>query len=190
MRSRAFQLSHGFEQLLELTCLDEHLPEESKSRGGRLLSDEGAQPDLFQGWLEMCHSEHGANCEASLPPDTLDKAARSFKLRLIDVEAVEVLVGSLIDHYCALSYVWGDIESFKATAASLAPDARHPGEFSLPLGHHSASSEEPGLTQDTAAKASGRIRRTIRDAVEMTKRLGLRYLWLDSLCIIQDDVGD
>jgi hypothetical protein len=31
---------------------------------------------------------------------------------------------------------------------------------------------------------------TFRDAVVMTKRLGVRYLWIDSLCIIQDSAED
>jgi len=32
--------------------------------------------------------------------------------------------------------------------------------------------------------------RTFRDAVEVTRNLGLRYLWIDSLCIIQDCAED
>jgi hypothetical protein len=31
---------------------------------------------------------------------------------------------------------------------------------------------------------------TFRDAIEITKRLGIRYLWIDSLCIIQDNAVD
>lgn len=31
---------------------------------------------------------------------------------------------------------------------------------------------------------------TFRDAIDVTWRLGLRYLWIDSLCIIQDDQDD
>ncbi|KAK5658581.1 hypothetical protein OQA88_1974 [Cercophora sp. LCS_1] len=34
------------------------------------------------------------------------------------------------------------------------------------------------------------LSRTFADAVEMTRRLGLRYIWIDSLCIIQDDLSD
>jgi hypothetical protein len=31
---------------------------------------------------------------------------------------------------------------------------------------------------------------TFQDAIIVTRELGLRYLWIDSLCIIQDDHGD
>ncbi|SPO06299.1 uncharacterized protein DNG_08988 [Cephalotrichum gorgonifer] len=36
----------------------------------------------------------------------------------------------------------------------------------------------------------GRLPATFRDAVHFTRLLGVRYLWIDSLCIIQDDEED
>jgi hypothetical protein len=35
-----------------------------------------------------------------------------------------------------------------------------------------------------------RFPKTFKDAIEITQRLGLDYLWIDSLCIIQDSVED
>ncbi len=32
--------------------------------------------------------------------------------------------------------------------------------------------------------------RTIEDAIRLTQRLGLRYLWADTLCLVQNDADD
>jgi hypothetical protein len=34
------------------------------------------------------------------------------------------------------------------------------------------------------------LTKTFRDAIDFTRRLGFRYIWIDSLCIIQDDIYD
>ncbi|KAK8212696.1 heterokaryon incompatibility protein-domain-containing protein [Phyllosticta capitalensis] len=67
--------------------------------------------------------------------------------------------------YAALSYCWG----------SYRPDCI--------------------TTSQTIMRNLGRILwdslpQTFRDAVEFTRRLGLRYLWIDSICIIQGDQDD
>lgn len=38
--------------------------------------------------------------------------------------------------------------------------------------------------------AWGKLSKTFRDAITFTRGLGFRYIWIDSLCIIQDDAGD
>ncbi|TVY55546.1 hypothetical protein LCER1_G002742 [Lachnellula cervina] len=35
-----------------------------------------------------------------------------------------------------------------------------------------------------------RLPPSFRDAVIVTRELGIRYLWIDSLCIVQDDLDD
>ncbi|KAI1880893.1 hypothetical protein JX265_001133 [Neoarthrinium moseri] len=37
---------------------------------------------------------------------------------------------------------------------------------------------------------SQQVAKTFRDAVDITRRIGLKYRWIDSLCILQDDDGD
>lgn len=32
--------------------------------------------------------------------------------------------------------------------------------------------------------------KTFREAINLTRRLGVRYLWIDSLCILQGDAAD
>ena len=34
------------------------------------------------------------------------------------------------------------------------------------------------------------LTKTFQDAVTITRRMGLNYIWIDSLCIIQDDADD
>jgi hypothetical protein len=56
----------------------------------------------------------------------------------------------------------------------------------------------PGSAKTTSANLSRHLRkirirklpRTFRDAIMLTRRLGYRYIWIDSLCIIQDSVHD
>ena len=67
-------------------------------------------------------------------------------------------------NYTALSHRWGGAFTLKTTKASLSD---HPSGF-----------EFDDLPQ------------TFQDAVLVTKALGIRYLWVDSLCIIQDDYED
>ncbi|KAF2092949.1 HET-domain-containing protein [Rhizodiscina lignyota] len=68
--------------------------------------------------------------------------------------------------YLALSYVWGAVECASLTLDTLEALQGH----------------------ESLAKVS--IPRTIRDAIDLTHRLGHRYLWVDKLCIIQDDMEE
>lgn len=64
--------------------------------------------------------------------------------------------------YAALSYCWGDCRQFILTKDTY--DDRLKG-FSLE-----------------------QLPKSFRDAIQVTRQLGLRYLWIDALCIIQDDI--
>ncbi|KAL2070260.1 hypothetical protein VTL71DRAFT_13286 [Oculimacula yallundae] len=66
--------------------------------------------------------------------------------------------------YAALSYCWGGNQSFKATKDNLTSMIRALPYSSLP--------------------------KTLQDAVFVTRQAGLRYLWVDALCILQDDELD
>jgi hypothetical protein len=82
------------------------------------------------------------------------------RVRLIDVEKRCVIDSSGADSWISLSYVWGDAN--KVVIASENVDKyRIPG--SLPA-----------------------LPATIEDAIQVTKALGEKYLWVDCLCILQD----
>jgi hypothetical protein len=66
--------------------------------------------------------------------------------------------------YATLSHCWGNLEFLKLTRETLDSFL-----ISIPVDE---------------------LSQTFRDAVEITRELGLQYLWIDSLCIIQNDLQD
>jgi len=66
--------------------------------------------------------------------------------------------------YTALSYVWGESQPHRTTAENIKD-------------YHTFIDPR-------------HIPQTIRDAIAITNRLGLRYLWVDSFCIMQDSEED
>jgi hypothetical protein len=90
---------------------------------------------------------------------------------LVDVNAYCIVeqprvFGKPRPEYTALSYVWGKIENYRLT------------KDKLPM-----LQERDSLRHATIAE---RIPRTVRHAIDMTRLLGIPYLWVDTLCIIQD----
>lgn len=88
--------------------------------------------------------------------------------RLIDVSAEPVRLvepGGRMGRYLALSHCWGD-------------------------------SRAPCLTTRTTKKSNMRtipretLPATFRDAIDVTRGLGVQFVWIDSICIIQDDDDD
>ncbi|PMD43096.1 HET-domain-containing protein, partial [Hyaloscypha variabilis F] len=69
-----------------------------------------------------------------------------------------------VGEYSALSHCWGSSDLLKTTTGTLADR-----KLSIPW--------------DSLSK-------TFRDAIIVTHELGLRYIWIDSLCIIQDKFAD
>lgn len=66
--------------------------------------------------------------------------------------------------WAALSYVWGGDQAYKCTLTSLAVMRRPFPVHELPL--------------------------TISNGIDVCEQLGLEYIWVDSLCIIQDNEED
>lgn len=85
--------------------------------------------------------------------------------RLIDIEQMRIVHMGIDETpiYFILSYVWG-----RPPFLLLQKDNEH--EFS-----------KPGSLSNKA------IPQTIFDSIEITRRFCVRYLWVDALCIVQDD---
>jgi len=120
---------------------------------------------LLNEWLRKCDTDH----EVCAQPLFAGRYRRPSWL--IDVNRLCLVDGSLSvsSRYAALSYVWGPqpVEGYKTGVKDL------------------GSLQQPGALKESNQNV--RLAKTIRDAIVAVKKLGLRYLWADMLCIPQDD---
>lgn len=111
--------------------------------------------DTVKGWIQTCFKSHDSCLRLNRIPP--------LPTRIVEIMGPESvrLRESENEHgrYVCLSHCWG-----KAGLIQTKSD-------SLPA--HRSSIPWDQLTK------------TFRDAVDMTRRLGLRYIWIDSLCIVQ-----
>jgi hypothetical protein len=158
----------------EITLLANDTPTPSKSYFARLINDQ-IDFSMVRNWLAMCHVSHGDFCNQSkmLDHEISDPAGEIPSFRLIDVVDNCIVPAPHNSKYVGLSYVWGniDISAILRLLKANVEDLEKPGSL-LRKEHYN------------------RIPVTIRDAIQTVRELHLRYLWTDSLCIIQDDDGE
>ncbi|KAB5583005.1 heterokaryon incompatibility protein-domain-containing protein [Coniochaeta sp. 2T2.1] len=139
----------------------------------RFLKQRVADPDLSSGsnsalarsWIDECISNH--------PACRQDASAGTLPTRVIevlppsgtDMVRLHVIAGRETDaRYAALSYCWGKAQTCLTTSTTVQTH-----KAGIPLAS---------------------LHKTIRDAVLTTRELGIPYLWVDALCIIQDSDSD
>jgi hypothetical protein len=123
----------------------------------------------IRAWLDECLSTHPESLLSGDQP----LSSRRYKLptRVIDVGTDSEPIAKLFqpssvmhEQYITLSYCWGPQRFLTTVSSNIAAHLERLPEPSLP--------------------------RTFTDAIEITRKLGLRYLWIDALCIIQDSAED
>ncbi|KIJ59623.1 hypothetical protein HYDPIDRAFT_170697 [Hydnomerulius pinastri MD-312] len=119
-----------------------------------------ASYQLAKTWLWECtegHEECPKYAQRPLPTRVLDVTPIGDSRQQIRL----CIPNEKVAAYTALSYCWGGPQSFSTQVSTL--DAHLNG-----IDMHQLPS-------------------TIRDAVTVTRGLGLQFLWIDAFCIIQDD---
>lgn len=113
-------------------------------------------------WLEACGADHGSHCRAE------SELSGWLPRRLVDVVERRVACPTPGERYqyAVLSYVAG-VRGIKAPR--LLASTVETFELALP---------------------DGAVLATFGDAIWLTRKLGLRYLWIDRLCIVDDDADD
>lgn len=136
------------------------VPFKEGKRGFARQVTERIDVELIKLWLSRCEKKHSLCSQRN-------KASYPPGLILIDAEKMclfPVAPGDL-PRYIALSYVWGYIAQPTLTKALFEMWVRD------------------GQLRDVE------VPQTIRDAIQLVQMIGYRYIWVDALCIVQDDAA-
>jgi hypothetical protein len=138
--------------------------------------------ELFESWMSTCKLDH-YECCSTLSGDPIDGnwlkddlGDTDLPSRILDILGEGTDVIRLVETgssdckkapYVTLSHCWGR------------PDDHPPRTTRANLQEHISA----GIHLSSLPK-------TFRDAIYITRQLDIQYLWIDSLCIVQDDEAD
>lgn len=115
---------------------------------------------LVEDWMEECVGKH-AQCCRHIPKSHI------LPTRLVDVDLSDstlepklILSDSTTTPYATLSHCWGKVTRTTTT--------------------------QKNLRQMMQGIPMSKLSPNFRDAVRVARRLHIRYIWIDSLCIVQD----
>ncbi|RYP44874.1 hypothetical protein DL768_008709 [Monosporascus sp. mg162] len=116
-------------------------------------------------WVQTCLTDH-ALCGMGEPTSLPTRLLHLGDDLADDTPNIKLIEPSteLRERYVALSHSWGKEQPLRTTTAT--------------------------LEDHKAGIPFARLPKTFQDAVSITRRLGIRHLWIDSLCIIQDSSDD
>jgi hypothetical protein len=118
------------------------------------------KPELLRAWSKFCYVQH-KSCK-----NWTGTTGAGVGFRLIDIQKRCLVNSTLQEQYIALSYVWGTSTTRVLTKATL------------------------DTCYCEGSLHGGLLPRLVLDVMELAEKLGERYLWVDTACIIQDDMND
>jgi len=120
-------------------------------------------------WIVKCKADHEGECNVKRPEKNFGHAYPGLaKIRFIDVLENRLVELKEPVSYVTLSYVWGSVSTFRLTRANLRR-----------------------LTElNSLVDVWRMVPRTIQDAIQLVRQLDIRYLWVDALCLLQNDLDD
>ncbi|KAF9492769.1 HET-domain-containing protein [Pleurotus eryngii] len=120
---------------------------------------------LLKTWMKRCKDGHKDVCEKVWWRNWKERLPKT--VRMVDVQKMCIIPVPDDCRYVALSYVWGGVGSSYQTVQENLPRRKRTGGLDISI-----------------------LPATIVDSIELCKRLGERYLWIDALCIVQDSPDD
>ena len=114
-------------------------------------------------WIDTCCSQHGSRCQIAQDPRFDLMISQAF-FGVIDVEEMRLVRLPPHKRYVALSYTWGGELPYRA------------------LRENVRKMQEPRGIK----KIFGKLPKTLQDSIDLVRDLGERFLWVDSICIVQN----
>lgn len=119
----------------------------------------------IQSWIQTCNSSHPYCHKPSTPTFVPTRLLDLQSFDSSSIRLVNTKYENIREPYCTLSHVWGSTKFITTTLWNI---------------------EQHLLSGILYADLS----KNFKEAIEVVKTLGIRYIWIDSLCIIQDPPGD
>ena len=141
----------------------------AQSLKGRKIGIHGSTSTLstIRSWASLCQQTH-LDCRLGMGPDEIENET-GLPTRVIDVRSdgedpFLFVTARKPAPFIALSHCWG--------------------------GHNKATTTQLNYLSHQNNIPISSLPKTFQDAVQITRALDFRYLWIDSLCIIQDSKKD
>lgn len=129
----------------------------------------------LEGWVKDCNENHGDNCHAG---PIAGRPQHHIPDWVIDTEDGCIVPGDTVQRYVALSYVWSPVETDGVEGQATADERLMLQKDNL------ADFCRQGFLHSGILERAPIV---IQDAINLVKLSGSRYLWVDSLCIVQHD---
>jgi Heterokaryon incompatibility protein (HET) len=155
----------SFNEYNRLIPLADDLPGPEGLFFGRKIQDTPINVKHIKKWMKLCQKWHEEDCEQL--STSLDWEFPS-NFRMIDAWDRCIVRAPPGCKFLVLSYVWGPVKVFKLLKDNL-PQLQVKGALN---------------------KVWQNLPKTIQDAITLTSSLSIRHIWIDSLCIVQDDSSD
>lgn len=136
--------------------------EDGSDVGASRVNRRWADLERVQDWLDDCDLNHPTCQRQGVSP-----AMSNFRMYLIDITNQCLIRASGQERYIALSYVWGKTSSTSQTTKE----------------NIAKRCEAGNLFEANPTSVPGTLRRAIITA----SQFGVNFIWIDQLCIIQDD---
>jgi hypothetical protein len=125
--------------------------------------------EILRQWLHDCDFNH-PRCDRD--PDVHGPAQTELPTRLVEIGAqssstIRVVHPKEAVQYAAVSYRWGNVSqylNYQTTRETIAEKEKGIALASLPA--------------------------LLQNAIEVAREIGMRYIWIDALCIVQGPGGD